>query len=42
MTGYGNRGMTFEGLIEYANRRYWTDGTANIRCASHSETERGI
>ncbi len=22
MTGYGNRGMTFESLIEYANKRY--------------------
>lgn len=30
MTGYGNRGMTFEGLIEYANRRYRLDGTAMV------------
>jgi len=27
---YGNRGMTFEKLIEYANRRYKNDGTAII------------
>lgn len=30
MTGYGNRGMTFESLIEYANRRYRLDGKAII------------
>lgn len=30
MTAYGNRGMTFESLIEYANRRYRLDGTAMI------------
>lgn len=28
--GYGNRGMTFEGLIEYANARYWQTGKAII------------
>lgn len=30
MIGYGNRGMTFENLIEYANRRYRLEGTAMI------------
>lgn len=30
MTGYGNRGMTFESLIEYANRRYRHEGKAII------------
>lgn len=30
MTGYGNRGMTFESLIEYANRRYRLEGKAMI------------
>ena len=30
MTGYGNRGMTFESLIEYANRRYRLDKRAII------------
>ena len=30
MTGHGNRGMTFESLIEYANRRYRHDGTAIV------------
>ena len=27
---YGNRGMSFEGLIEYASRQYRQDGTAII------------
>ena len=30
MTGYGNRGMTFESLIEYANRRYRLEKRAII------------
>ena len=30
MSAYGNRGMTFESLIEYANRRYRLDGKAII------------
>ncbi|MDR2044879.1 MAG: Holliday junction resolvase RecU [Clostridium sp.] len=30
MNGYGNRGMTFESLIGYANSRYKADGTAII------------
>lgn len=30
MSSYGNRGMTFESLIEYANRRYRLDGKAII------------
>lgn len=29
-SAYGNRGMTFESLIEYANARYRRDGTAVI------------
>ncbi len=30
MSSYGNRGMTFESLIEYANARYRANGTAII------------
>ncbi len=30
MNGYANRGMTFESLIEYANKRYRMDGQAII------------
>ena len=30
MTGYGNRGMSFESLIEYANTRYRHEGIAII------------
>lgn len=29
-SGYGNRGMSFEGLIEYANSRYRQSGAAVI------------